>query len=419
MRRSLAVVSLLALVAVACSTGTTSSAPPTGAEGAEGDPDASGITAPTSSSPGSPREPIQATSEGCEPGEFHWEQVMCDPAHSIPLDAIVSGGPPPDGIPPIDDPVYESIDEAASWLDDTSPVMVVDVDGDVRAYPLAILTWHEIVNDTVGGLPVVVTYCPLCNSALVFERTIVGPDGEEVLDFGTSGRLYLSNLVMYDRQHRNLWTQFEGEGVVGERFLGAQLSRVPAWLFGFEELVELHPDTQVLSRDTGFDRDYGRNPYAGYDTEDRDPFLFRGELDDRFPPMTRLVGLADGDSSVAVTLDHLADQRSVDVELGARPVVVLWAPGQASALDTASIDAGRDVGHTAAFVAEVDGQQLSLVPSGTDGRFVDEDTGSAFDLRGRALDGPLEGQQLEAVPHDDTFWFVWIAFRPDTEMVTS
>jgi hypothetical protein len=419
MRRSLAVVSLLALIAVACTTGTTDPTPPASTEGAEDDPDASGAAAPTSSSPGTPREPIRATSEGCDPGEFHWEQVSCEPAHSIPLDEIVSGGPPPDGIPPIDEPVYERIEEAATWLDDTSPVMVVDIDGDVRAYPLAILTWHEIVNDTVGGLPLVVTYCPLCNSALVFERTIDGPDGEEVLDFGTSGRLYLSNLVMYDRQHKNLWTQFEGEGVVGERFLGAQLTRVPAWLFGFQELVELHPGAQVLSRDTGFDRDYGRNPYTGYDTEDRDPFLFRGELDDRFPPMTRLVGLADGESSVAVTLEHLTDQRTVEVELDERPVVVLWAPGQASALDTASIDAGRDVGQTAAFVAELDGEPLTLAPSGTDGRFVDADTGSAFDLRGRALDGPLEGQQLEAVPHDDTFWFVWIAFRPDTEMVTS
>jgi hypothetical protein len=297
--------------------------------------------------------------------------------------------------------------------------MVVDVEGDVRAYPLAILTWHEIVNDSVGGVPLVVTYCPLCNSALVFERTVDGPDGEEVLDFGTSGRLYLSNLVMYDRQHRNLWTQFEGETVVGEPFLGAQLTRVPAWLFGFAELVDLHPGAQVLSRDTGFNRDYGRNPYTGYDTEARDPFLFRGELDDRFPPMTRLVGLADGDDAVAITLAHLTEQRTVETELVDRSVVVLWSPGQASALDTGAIDAGRDVGQTAAFVAELDGQPISLVPSGTDGRFMDADTGSVFDLRGRALDGPLEGQQLQAVPHDDTFWFVWVAFRPDTEMVTS
>jgi hypothetical protein len=423
MHRSLAVVSLLALLAVACSAGTDGPPPTTSADSSAAnradDADDDGAARPTSSSPGTPREPIRATAEGCDAGEFHWRQANCEPAHSIPLDQIIAGGPPPDGIPPIDAPIYESIEEASAWLDDTSPVMVVDVEGDVRAYPLAILTWHEIVNDTVGGVPLVITYCPLCNSALVFERTIEGPDGEEVLDFGTSGRLYLSNLVMYDRQHLNLWTQFEGEGVVGETFLGTQLTRVPAWLFGFAELTELHPDAQVLSRDTGYNRDYGRNPYTGYDAEDGNPFLFRGELDDRFPPMTRLVGLAGVDDAVAVTLDLLTEQRSVEAELDGRPVVVLWGPGQASALDTGSIDAGRDVGQTAAFIAELDGQQLTLEPSETDGRFTDAETGSTFDLRGRALDGPLEGSQLEAIPHDDTFWFVWVAFRPDTELVGS
>lgn len=297
--------------------------------------------------------------------------------------------------------------------------MVVDVDGDVRAYPLAILTWHEIVHDVVGDVPLTITYCPLCNSALVFERTVEGPDGQELLDFGTSGRLYRSNLVMYDRQHRNLWTQFEGEAVVGERFLGTRLERVPAWLFGFEELTELHPDAQILSRETGHSRDYGRNPYTGYDTEDHDPFLFHDELDDRFEPMTRMVGLGDEDASVAITLDLLAEDRVVDVDVDGEPHVLLWAPGQASALDTASIDAGRDVGQTAAFLAELDGGSVTLEPTDADGRYVDTLTGSTFDLRGRALDGPLEGQQLEAVPHDDTFWFVWVAFRPDTEVVAS
>jgi hypothetical protein len=378
-----------------------------------GRPDPATVT----SSPGAgPREPIRATAEGCVDGEFHWSQPGCDPAHSIELDEIISGGPPPDGIPPIDAPVLESIDEAADWLEDASPVMVVDVAGDVRAYPLAILTWHEIVNDVVGGTPIAVTYCPLCNSALVFERTVPGPDGAEVLDFGTSGRLYRSNLVMYDRQHRNLWTQFEGEGVVGERFLGTQLTRLPAWLFGFGELRDLHPDAQVLSRTTGYVRDYGRNPYTGYDQADNRPFLYRGDLDERWPPMTRLVGLG-GEEAVAVLATELEQQRVVTVQHDGREVVVVWAPGQASALDTGAIDAGRDVGQTAAFLAELGDDVVRLAPGDDDGRFVDTATGTTFDLRGRALDGPLAGERLTAVPHDDTFWFVWVAFRPDTVVV--
>jgi hypothetical protein len=372
---------------------------------------------PGRGSPGGPREPIVASSTDCVPGAFFFLQDTCVPAHSVPLDEIVSGGPPPDGIPPIDEPVYESVEDAATWLTASSPVMVIDIDDDVRVYPLAILTWHEIVNDVVGGVPVVVTYCPLCNSALVFERTLRAPDGDVVLDFGTSGRLYRSNLVMYDRQTRNLWTQFEGEGIVGEEHLGDRLTRLPAWLFGFDQLRDLHPDARVLSRDTGFNRDYGRNPYVGYDADDNRPFLFRGEVDARFAPMTRMVGITSGDDALAVVDALLREARTVTITIDGRELVVLWGPGQASALDTADIDAGRDVGQTAVYDTTLDGATVELEPSGTDGLFTDRVSGSRFDLRGRATDGPLEGRQLRAVPHDDTFWFVWVAFRPDTVVI--
>ncbi len=422
MRRRLSTLALLGVVAAACSGGADTSSAETDPAGDSSIAEADGeLTAPDP--PEDADDPladaIRTQSFGCVEDAFHWDHETCQPATLIELDQIVAGGPPPDGIPPIDDPVFESVEAASGWLTDESPVMVVDVDGDVRAYPLAILTFHEIVNDTVGGVPLVVSYCPLCNSALVFNRRIDGPDGEEVLDFGTSGRLYLSNLVMYDRQHRNLWTQFEGQGVVGERFLGEELDRVPAWLFGFGELAELHPDAQVLSRDTGVDRPYGSNPYVGYDAEGRAPFLFRGEIDDREAAMARMVGLADDDGAVAVLLDLLVEDRAVTVDVADRPIAVVWAPGQSSALDAQTIDDGRDVGQTAAFVAELQGEPIDLEPTDVDGRFRDTHSGSTFDLRGRAVDGPLESSQLDAVPHDDTFWFVWAAFKPDTEVVAS
>jgi hypothetical protein len=415
MRTALLTLVALATVATACSAPTSpTSSPPTSSP-----PTSSPLSAGDDASGAGGEASVRERSSGCDEGQggFFWEGAGCQPATSIDLDDIVSGGPPPDGIPPIDEPVYEDVAAASEWLSDDSPVMVVDVDGDVRAYPLAILTWHEIVNDTVGGVPLVITYCPLCNSALVFERTIDGPEGSEVLDFGTSGRLYRSNLVMYDRQHQNLWTQFEGEAVVGESLLGTQLERVPAWLFGFGELSELHPEARVLARDTGVERDYGRNPYVSYDRADGEPFLFDGPTDDRFEPMERLVGLGDDADAVAVLLEVLADERVVEVEVDGTPHVVLWAPGQASALDSARIDEGRDVGQVAAFAATLDGEVVELSPGDRDDRFVDEATGSSFDLRGRGLDGPLAGEQLDAVTHDDTFWFVWVAFQPDTEVV--
>ncbi|MEX0868510.1 MAG: DUF3179 domain-containing (seleno)protein, partial [Nitriliruptoraceae bacterium] len=158
---------LVAVVAAACGPDTSTSDRDDVADATRDSSDATATAPEAQPAPGtSARPPIRATSTGCTPGEFPFDQPDCLPAHSIPLEAIISGGPPPDGIPPIDDPAFESIEQAATWLEPQSPVMVVDVDGEVRAYPLAILTWHEIVNDEVGGRPLVVTYCPLCNSAL-------------------------------------------------------------------------------------------------------------------------------------------------------------------------------------------------------------------------------------------------------------
>ncbi len=347
---------------------------------------------------------------------FFWEPGV-EPSSTIDLGEIISGGPPPDGIPPIDDPVYESFDDAAEWLTADSPVMVVRGETETKVFPLAVMTWHEIVNDAIDGEPIVVTYCPLCNSGLAFYAEIDGA----VLDFGTSGRLWRSNLVMYDRQYGNLWTQFTGEAIVGERFLGQQLDRIPSTLQGFAEVRTTDPDALVLSRDTGHTRRYGANPYTGYDAEDSQPFLFRGETDRRFPAMTRVVGFPDGEGT-AVLLDHLAEQGVVEFDDVEHPVTLWWAPGAASALDTADIDAGRDVGQTAAFIPVVDGERLRFEvaadPADEDGvRVRDTGTGSGWNLAGRAVDGPLEGASLEPVPIDDTFWFVWAVYKPDTDVI--
>ena len=348
---------------------------------------------------------------------FFWASDE-QPDATIDIDDIISGGPPPDGIPPIDEPNFETVEDAAEWLEDDSPVMVLRGETETRMYPLAIMTWHEIVNDTIDGEPVLVTYCPLCNSGLAFHAEVDG----HVLDFGTSGRLWRSNLVMYDRQYGNLWVQFTGEAVVGDRFLGDRLERIPTTLQGFGEVRETDPDAAVLSRDTGHDRNYGVNPYAGYDALDNEPFLFDGDTDGRFPAMTRVVGFPDGDGT-AVLLDRLAEDRVVEFDDVDHPVTLWWAPGQASALDASSIDAGDDIGQTAAFVAAVDGQTLSFEPVEDAGdadnavRFRDEQTGSGWTLAGRAVEGELAGESLEAVSIDDTFWFVWSVFKPDTEVI--
>ncbi len=339
---------------------------------------------------------------------FPWE--LSDPpvADGFDLSRVISGGPPPDGILPIDEPCFDQVGAAAEWLTARSPVMVVEVAGDVRAYPLAILTQHEIVNDVVGGVPLVVTYCPLCNSGLVFDRMVDGA----VLDFGTSGRLFQSNLVMYDRQTKGLWSQFTGQAVAGAPYVGTELQRVPSSLVGWADFVAAAPDGLVLSRDSVAGRDYGRNPYPGYEGSG-DGFLFEGPRDDRLPPNTRVVGLGEEEGFVAVPLEDLRAARVVELDVDGRPVTLWWAPGQASALDAATVDEGADVGSAVAYETSVDGRELSFRPDGQDG-FVDTTTGSTWTLLGRAVEGELAGTQLVPVAHDDTFWFVWFAFRPTT-----
>ncbi|MDX1620417.1 MAG: DUF3179 domain-containing protein, partial [Nitriliruptorales bacterium] len=261
------------------------------------------------------------------------------------------------------------------------------------------------------------TYCPLCNSGLAFERTVDG----EVLDFGTSGRLFQSNLVMYDRQHKSLWIQFTGEAVVGEPWVGTELERISTALVSWETFKENHPDGWVLGRDTGHNRNYGRNPYPNY--EDRgSSFLFEGPTDDRLPPNTRVVGLSAEDDTdpVAIVLQHLRDERVVRLDdIGGQAVTAWWAPGTASALDASDIDEGRDVGQTASYrPLGPDGQTLHFSVSDEDEtRFVDDETGSTWNFDGKAIGGELEGAQLEAIPRDDTFWFVWFSFRPETDVL--
>ena len=312
-----------------------------------------------------------------------------------------------DGIPSIDDPVYISPAEAGEWLQDPEPVLVLEIDGDVRAYPLQILLFHEIVNDVVGDMPVAVTYCPLCNSAVVFDRRV----GEQVLDFGVSGNLRFSDLVMYDRQTDSWWQQLTGEALVGE-LAGTQLDFIPAPIVSWEEFKRAHPEGLVLSRETGFQRPYGYNPYTGYDTGR--PWLVEAYRDRRLPAMERVVALGEGQEAVAVPFSFLLIHRLATVNLAGEDVVVFHQPGTASAMDRAVIAEGRDVGSANVFRPVVDGRRLTF--TATEEGFVDQETGSTWDLFGRAVDGPLEGSRLETVVHGTHFWFAWSSFQPETRV---
>ena len=326
---------------------------------------------------------------------------------------IVSGGPPPDGIPPIDDPKFLAPGDA-TFLTEREPVLAVEIGGEAKAYPLQIMTWHEIVNDEIGGVPVSVTYCPLCNTGIAFERPTID---DELLDFGTSGKLYNANLVMYDRQTDTYWAQATGQAILGD-LVGEQLTFVPARILSFGDWRAEHPDGLVLSRDTGHDRPYGENPYEGLDTSER-PFLFAGELDERLPATSRVLGIARAGDVVAfpygaVTADAVGGWATVMEEVAGEPVTIFWKAGTSSALDSQEIAEGRDVGAIAAYRPEVDGQPLTFEASGNG--IVDRQTGSVWSILGRAVSGPLEGEQLVPELAIDSFWFDWAAFHPETRI---
>ncbi len=328
---------------------------------------------------------------------------------TVPLEEIQSGGPPKDGIPAIDRPRFAPPEEAGKWLDRREPVIVFERNGDARAYPLQILMFHEIVNDTVGGLPVAVTFCPLCNASIVFDRRVAG----DVLDFGTTGKLRKSDLVMYDRRTESWWQQFTGSGVVG-RHAGATLLQLPSTIVAFEDFRKAFPRGRVLSRQTGFVRPYGRNPYRGYDRIGDIPFLFHDPIDPRLPAMERVLGVIQGGKVKIYAFPAIAALFVINDEVGSEPIAVFSQEGMLSVLDAEIIRDSRRVPAAAAYSRKLRERVLSFERRGT--RIVDRETGSEWDIFGRAMAGALEGTQLKPVDSGVHFAFAWLAFNPQSEI---
>lgn len=330
--------------------------------------------------------------------------------HSVPYSEILSGGPPKDGIPALKDPLFVSVKDADAWLKLVEPVIFVQVGDDARAYPIQILIWHEIANDTVGDESLVVTFCPLCNTAIAFKRTVNG----QVLDFGTTGRLRYSNLIMYDRQTESWWQQATGEAIAGE-LTGTQVEFYPAAIISWQDFKTSYPQGKVLSRETGYLRDYGRNPYVGYDDVNNPPFLYQGPATpDQLPPVARVLTIDLNGEAVAYPYETLAKVGVVNDTVGDEAVVIFWQAGTVSPLDSATTANGRDVGSAAAFSRQIKDQILTFTFEG--GAIKDEETASTWNVLGFATDGELTGTQLTTVISINHFWFSWAAFKPETRI---
>ena len=284
--------------------------------------------------------------------------------HNVPFDEIFVSGLPRDGIPPIYDPITTPLAEAGDLLGDTEPVISVSLNGAARAYPLGVLMRHEIVNDELGGVPIAVTYCPLCNSAVVFDRRVAG----RVLEFGVSGNLRHSDLIMWDRQTESWWQQFVGEGIVGEH-TGTLLEMIPVRVEAYRLFKERFPDGSVNTGSTrfgGFNDAYRSTSYPGYDSGERPP-LFFGDLPADIAPLAYVVAVG----GEAWSLDLLREKGRIE----AGDMVLSWTPGQNATMDAVEIARGRDLGNVVV--------QRNV------------------------------GGEMEDVVHDVTFAFSFNAFHPD------
>lgn len=269
---------------------------------------------------------------GAQPAQWQQEWPKTDFSRTSisNWNEIISGGPPKDGIPALDAPSFLNVADEGR-IGGREPVITVEIGSATpRAYPIRYLTWHEIVNDTVGGVPVAVTFCPLCNSGITFDRRV----GGEVLSFGVSGKLRKSDMIMFDRETESWWQQAVGEGIVG-RHMGTALKQLPTWMESWDDFRGRNPDGLVMA-EPSYNRRYGTNPYRGYDSSTR-PFLYNGEMPPHgIPALARVVKVGDR----AWPVERLAGAGEIR-EAG---LVLSWQPGQASALDSGNINRGRDVG---------------------------------------------------------------------------
>lgn len=355
----------------------------------------------------------------------------------LDLDLLMLGCPVRDCIPSIDGPEFETVADANEWLKDADLVMGLELDGIVKAYPVKILNWHEIVNDDLNETPIAVTYCPLCNSGLVFVRPTIN---NKVLEFGVSGRLYKSDLVMYDRQTGSFWPQIEGRAVVGPLAGEApKLQLLPIDVVPWGSWKQQHPDTLVLSRPTyvtrvggqklkeekpeereaktasraritapgletagDFLRDYDYDPYGFYKINNTDTFGTPFS-DQRLPAKANVIGVELGGLAKAYPRELVEKLQLINDKLGQEYILVVRDPSS---------------GKVRIFKRHVPALKKVLEFERREGNLVDKQTGSRWSFNGEPMDETLKAQKikLEELVGVPSFWFAWLVFHPQTEL---
>jgi len=319
-----------------------------------------------------------------------------------------------DGIPPIDQPVFWNTTEALNALYKHEPVIAIILNNEAKAYPLSILIYHEITNDLVGGQAVSVTYCPLCNAAIVFDRNVSFDGRKLLLDFGVSGMLRNSDMIMWDRQTESWWQQFTGEALVGD-LTGAQLKIVPSMMISLETFAASYPEGKVLSTRTGHFRDYGSNPYVRYDDiENHLPYLFDGEVDTRLPSMERVINVYLPEVNLVYPMSIIRKINVLNDDPEGHPLVIFYQSKTVSVLDKSAIDESKQVGSVTVFSRQLSGNELSFRIDGS--TIKDNQTNSSWNIVGYCYNGELKGTRLKPIAHGNHFAFAWFAFSPESKI---
>lgn len=319
--------------------------------------------------------------------------------------------------PIIDFPKFVGKEEGLTSFFEYEPVISVSINGKAKAYPLNLLTFHEMSNDTLAGIPILPTYCPLCNSGIVYDRRLIHKGKEILLEFEVSGFLRNSDMVMFDRQTETWWQQLMGEAIVGE-MAGAELKIVPSLIISVKEFFDSYPEGFILSKETGHEKTmerYGTNPYTRYDSITKDPygrFFNKENVDQRLSAMERIVDIQDEGKFKVYPFSAVSKAAVINDQFGSKHVVLFYHSGTVSNMDENEISQSKDVGSVTVFSPFVNGKLLTFSKKGK--FFVDTQTKSKWDITGKCKKGKYQGEQLMIEPHSNHFAFAWLAFYPET-----
>jgi hypothetical protein len=347
---------------------------------------------------------------------FDWKTDISK--HSVPLSEIQIVLPK-GSFPTLDFPNFVGKQEGLNMFFSKEPVIAIEIDGIAKAYSLNILTMHEISNDLLNDVPILVTYCPLCNSGIVYLRKIEYNGKENLMEFEPSGMLRNSDMVMLDRNTETLWQQLMGVAIVGE-LDKKELDILPSLIISVEEFFNRYPQGEILSKKTGFSDNedhYGTNPYKNYDDENAKPyerFFNSDKIDKRLPPMERIVDIEDNGKYKIYTFKDIEKAGVLNDSFKTKDVVLFHQSGTISILDESDISTSKDIGTIAVFNRKLDGKKLSFEK--INGVFKDLQTKSSWDITGICYEGKLKGKQLKIEPHSNHFAFAWLAFYPDSEI---